>query len=184
MSSLRYDFKIPDESKPLDGDCPPWGPFHELVDFSPPALTADQVVGRVVDEICTHVGTYGMGGSGFFGLRLGSEWLVVSIWGADSWIEIDGRIVQDCFWEEENMPRPWISDSGDELSGKLIGQQIESLQIDQHSLSIEIGGMNLNISNTPDRRPIHGGSKQPRTFEANDDLRKAVFLAPTAEIWV
>ncbi len=184
MSSLRYEFKIPDESKPLGGDCPPWGPFYELVKFSPPALTSDQLEGRVVDEICTHLGTYGMGGPGFFGLRFGSEWLVFSIWGADSWIEIDGRIVQDCFWEEENMPRPWISDSGDELSEKIVGQQVKSLLINQYSLRIEIGEMSLAISKEPDRRPIHGGSKQPRAFEMSDDLRKAVFLAPTAEIWV
>ena len=81
MTSLRYKFKIPDASKPLVGDLPPWGPWCELIDFQPAALAAEMVVGRTVEQICTHVGTYGMGGPGFFGLRLGSEWLVIAIWG-------------------------------------------------------------------------------------------------------
>lgn len=184
MSSLRYEFKIPDPSKPLEGECPPWGPFYELVDFSPRVLTSDRVKGRCVDEVCTTIGTYGMGGPGFFGLRLGNEWLVFSIWGADSWIEIDGRIVQDCFWEEGNMPRPWISDSGDELSEKIIGQEVRNVSIDKHSLEIAIGDINLTISEEPNRRPLHGGSKEPRKFEVDEDLRNAVFLSPTKELWV
>jgi hypothetical protein len=73
MTNLWYKFKIPDPSKPLPGDIPSWSPTCELVDFEPPPLTADMIVGRTVDEICTHIGTYGMGGPGFFGLRLGSE---------------------------------------------------------------------------------------------------------------
>jgi hypothetical protein len=121
MSQLLYEFKIPDESKPIDGETPPWGPFFDLVDFKPEPLSANQIVGRAVDEVCKDVGTYGMGGPGFFGLRLADEWLVISMWGADSWIQINGRIVHDVFWNENGMPRPWLSGDSDELTGRIVG---------------------------------------------------------------
>ncbi|MCA9101605.1 MAG: hypothetical protein KDA63_10660, partial [Planctomycetales bacterium] len=153
MSSLRYEFKIPDESKPLHGDTRPWGPFFELIDFKPETLNADQVVGRAVDEVCKNVGTYGMGGPGFFGLRLGDEWLVISIWGANSWIEINGRIVHDIFWNENGMQRPWISGEDDELSDRIRGQTISAFEVDRYSLRITIGDLLLTITEEPDGRP-------------------------------
>jgi hypothetical protein len=100
MSSVLYKFKIPDPARPVGGNPPPWGPVCELVDFHPGALTAERVVGRTVGEICTCAGTYGMGGPGFLGLRLGDEWLIIAIWGAASWVQVDGRIVYDVFWEQ------------------------------------------------------------------------------------
>jgi len=184
MTSLRYKFKIPNPAQPLPGDVPRWCPKCELVDFKPPSLTADMVVGRTVDEICTHVGTYGMGGPGFFGLRLGGEWLVIAIWGADSWVQVDGRIVQDVFWDKNGWPRPWITEEGDELSGLLVGQPIASFEVAEHSLTMGIGGRTLSITESPESRPIREGNKKPRSFERSDDLRRAVFLSPTAEIWV
>jgi hypothetical protein len=184
MTNLRYKFKIPDPTKPLLGDIPPWGPFCELVEFKPPPLTADMVVGRTVEEICTFVGSYGMGGPGFFGLRLGSEWLVIAIWGAASWVHVDGRIVQDVFWDRNEWPLPWITREGNELSKELVGQPITSFKVAKHSLIIEISGRTLSISESPEGRPIFEGSKQPRSFEQDDELTRAVFLSPTIEIWI
>ena len=184
MTSLRYEFKIPDPSRPLSGDVPPWGPTCELIDFQPAALAAEMVVGRSVDQICTHVGSYGMGGPGFFGLRLGDEWLVIAIWGAESWIEINGRIVQDGFWDTNERPRPWITDEEDELTEVLIGQPITAFEVAKYSLMFCIGELTLSIAESPEGRPILQGNKQRRSFEPADDLRKAVFLSPTIELWV
>lgn len=160
MTSLYYNFKTPDPSRPLSGDVPSWGPTCELIDFPPAALAAEMVVGRTVEQICTHVGTYGMGGPGFFGLRLGSEWLVIAIWGADSWIEINGRIVQDGFWDTNERPRPWITDEGDELTEVLIGQQITSFKLAKHSLTVGIRELMLSIQEAPEGRPILEGSNE------------------------
>jgi hypothetical protein len=41
-----------------------------------------------------------------------------------------------------------------------------------------------SITESPESRPILEGNKKPRSFERSDDLRRAVFLSPTAEIWV
>jgi hypothetical protein len=184
MSSVRYKFQIPDTSKPLTGDVASFGPSGELIDFNPPVVTPEKIVGRTVEEVCTNVGTYGMGGPGFFGLRLGGEWLVVAIWDAASWIEADGRIVEDGFWDTNGRPRPWITDEGDELTARLVGQPITSFTLAERSLAVGVGGLTLLIAESPDGRPILEGNKQPRAFEEGDDLRRAVFLSPTTEIWV
>jgi len=125
-----------------------------------------------------------MGGPGFFGLRLGGEWLVVAIWGAASWIEADGRIVEDGFWDTNGRPRPWITGQGDELTGRLVGQPITSFALAERSLAVGVGGVTLSVAESAGGRPILEGNQQPRRFEDTDDLRRAVFLSPTAEIWV
>jgi hypothetical protein len=56
-----------------------------------------RVVGREIFETSRYLGSYGMGGPGFFGFRLGKkgrypeEWLVLTIWGADNWLLIDKK---------------------------------------------------------------------------------------------
>lgn len=143
------------------------------------------MIDRKIDKVLTYVGTYGMGGPGFFGLRLGEEWLVIAIWGAGEWIRIDGEFVEDHFFETSERPKPWISDGEDRLSSKLVGAEISSLKIHRYSMKIGFSnGMSLTIDEAPEDRPILEGSKEGRRFLEADDLRQAVFLAPTAEIWV
>ncbi|WP_217356575.1 hypothetical protein [Ruegeria atlantica] len=45
-------------------------------------------------------------------------------------------------------------------------------------------GMALKIDQSAEKRPISNGSKKPREFLPDDDLRRSVFLAPTSELWV
>jgi hypothetical protein len=126
-----------------------------------------------------------MGGPGFFGLRLGEEWLVVAIWGASEWIVADGVLIQDYFFADYGRPKPWITDEVDNLSPNLVGTKIESLELHQRSMRISFSnGMLLEIGEAAEGRPLLEGNKQPRAFLEDDDLRKAVFLSPTTEIWV
>src|SRR5208337_1947994 len=143
---------------------------------------AEQVVGRTVDEICKHVGTYGMGGPGFFGLRLGSEWLVNAIWGAGEWITAQGRCLADSFHQNYGRPSPWLSSDG-ELDTHMVGQKVRSIDVQRHSVRIVLENeFDLTIEESPDGRPLLEGVKKPRRFTDDDDLRRAVFLAPTIEI--
>jgi hypothetical protein len=125
-----------------------------------------------------------MGGLGFFGLRLEDEWLIIAIRGAASWVQVDGRIAEDAFWDKNGWPRPWITDQGDELTGVLVGQPITSFEVAKRSLTIGIGARTLSISESPEGRPTFEWNKQPRSFLKTDDLTRAVFLSPTVEIWV
>ncbi|WP_152618547.1 hypothetical protein [Leisingera sp. ANG-Vp] len=186
MSSMRYEFEIPDPSQPIpDDERGAVGPSGHLIPFVPNALSVEQVTGRQVDELLTYVGTYGMGGPGFFGLRLGEEWLVVAIWGAGEWMVADGILIQDPFFEDYGRPQPWITGDVDNLSPNLVGSKITSLELHQRSMRISFSnGMSFAIDEAAENRPIFEGNKKPREFLADDDLREAVFLAPTTEIWV
>lgn len=67
----------------------------------PPPLTlaeygVNRIVGRKTIDMSTCIGSYGMGGPGFFGLCLAKtesfpeEWLILTLWGATSWLQLDG----------------------------------------------------------------------------------------------
>jgi hypothetical protein len=189
MAHVIYDYEIPDLDQPIPADERGLGPSGHLQPFAPPPISAEQVIGRTVEEICPHVGTYGMGGPGFFGLRLGSEWLVIALWGAGDWMVSQGRCVQDSFYDNYGRPRPWIvnwpTDESDELSAQLVGERVSSIDVRLHSLRIVFENeLDLTIEETSERRPLFEGIKQTRQFNHDDDLRRAVFLAPTIEIWV
>jgi hypothetical protein len=186
MRSVIYEYQIPDPERPVPRAERGWcGPSGELISFRPEPLDPIAVAGRRVDELVRCAGTYGMGGPGFVALRLASEWLVIAIWGAAEWITCRGRLMEDDFWEEERRPRPWITDDADELSPMIEGGVIETTKIARHHLRITFDrGCDITIDESPDSRPEHPGPGGPRAFGESDDLRKAVFLAPTTEIWV
>src|SRR5215470_10539516 len=203
MAHCYYDYEIPDRNQPIPANERGLGPSGRLQLFAPPPISAEQVIGRTVDEICPHAGTYGTGGPGFFGLRLGSEWLVIAVSGAGEWMVSQGRCVGDSFHDNYGRPRPWIADwlaapqigagrtpqespgESDELSAQLVGQRIRSIDVRRHSLRIVFENeVDLTIEETSDRRPLFEGIKEARQFTDDDDLRRAVFLAPTIEIWV
>ncbi len=186
-SHVRYVYEIPETtSKPIAeaerGMC---GPSGVLMPFAPPHLIADDVTGRTITQISGCVGTYGTGGPGFFGFQLDHEWLVLAIWGAGCWMTFAGRCVEDDFYDDYGRPPPWIGEHGDDLSGRVVGQTIVSITVARYSLDLLLSsGDAFRIEPSPANRPILQGSKQPRVFLESDDLRKAVFLSPTNEIWV
>ena len=203
MAHCCYDYEIPDRNQPIPANERGLGPSGRLQLFAPPPISAEQVIGRTVDEICPHAGTYGTGGPGFFGLRLGSEWLVIAVSGAGEWMVSQGRCVGDSFHDNYGRPRPWIADwlaapqigavrtpqespgESDELSAQLVGQRIRSIDVRRHSLRIVFENeVDLTIEETSDHRPLFEGKKIARQFADDDDLRSAVFLAPIIEIWV
>lgn len=59
--------------------------------------TADLVIDRCIIDITYCAGSYGMGGYGFFCLKLNktaqrnSEWLVCTIFSASDWLTVNGR---------------------------------------------------------------------------------------------
>lgn len=185
-SSLIRRYYIPDPNRPIpEDDRGMVGPSGELIPFLPDRIQADDVVGRRVDEIKSYVGTYGMGGPGFFGLRLGDEWLTVAIWSAGVWIRVANLLVVDSFHDNYGRPEPWISENGDRLSAKIVGSTVETIDIRPNSLAITFSNeLLLSIDKSPDYRPIREGSKEPRVFVEGDDLRDVVFLSPTDEIWI
>ncbi len=184
MTTIITKFELP-AGAPIPEEERGLGPSAEMVDFEPQPLRAADVVGRVIDEITACAGTYGMGGPGFFGLRLGEEWLMIAIWGAGDWLQVDGRRVQDLYYAANGTPKPWLSSASDELSPQLVGRTIGSVDISRTAMKIVLdNGMAMTIEEDSGSRPLLEGSKEPRAFAPDDDLRSAVFLSPTTELWV
>jgi hypothetical protein len=182
MKTIVYKYEIPDPLRPIPQNEHSWGPSGHLIPFTPIPVSAEQIVGRVIDEISAHVGTYGMGGPGFFGLRLGAEWLVIAVWGAAEWMAARERCLEDIDHQEYGRPSPCLPSDG-ELEKHVAGQKIRSIEVRRASLCIILDNeFDLTIEESPDRRPMQGSAK--KKFTEDDDLRKAVFFAPTTEIWV
>lgn len=182
---LDVRFEIPDPKQPRrerDGVAP----SAPLVAFMPEPLRAGDVAGKRIEQVSNAVGTYGMGGAGFFGLHLDSgDWLVVAVRGAASWMLAEGRLIEDFFYQDDKRPRPWLTDDDDQLAPRIIGRRIASIDVQRTSLPIVLDDdFVLGIEENSASRPIFAGSKELRAFAANDDLRRAVFLSPTDELWV
>lgn len=186
MPTCVYQFQIPDLTRPIP-NATGLSPSGELIPFNPAQLDPARIVGRRIDDLITNAGTYGMGGPGFFGLNLGGEWVIIALWGAASWMTCQDRFIEDFHYDTASRPLPWIDpETGDNLlRERLIGHAIAGIDIARDALLITMsGGYDLTIAGDPATRPIFAGNKQPRVFTSEDDLRRAVFLSPTTELWV
>lgn len=186
MTTLVSKFQIPDPARPIpEAERSVMGPSAHLKPFYPTLLEPRSIAGRRIDDVTTSAGTYGMGGPGFFALLLGKDWLVISLWGAAAWMTCDSRLIEDLFHKDASRPEPWIGRGIDAFQDHIVGRTIEDIDIAPASLRIALsGGADLAIDADPLTRPLFAGNLQPRAFTADDDLRRAVFLAPTTELWV
>lgn len=170
ISPLEANFD-PLVSRPqpvLPFDPPPEG----LIPFVPPPFHPATVAGRCIQGWMAYAGTYGMGGPGFLAFQLGErEWLMISLWGAADWVELNGAILS--------------SYNQDEVSSMLVGSRIVSIAVSKSSFSMEVeGNLLFHIAESAAGRPIFPGTGLPRQLGPDEDLRLGVFLAPTPELWV
>ena len=56
----------------------------------------ERLIGCEIIDLCTFLGSYGMGGPGYFGFKIKVQddfmWLVVCIWNADGYMMLDDRV--------------------------------------------------------------------------------------------
>ena len=185
ISHTSVELFIPDLKKPLSEEQRgAFGSTHELVPFTPQAVQCEDVVGRCIDEVRLNVGTYGMGGLGYWGMRLGEEWLIIALFGASDWLLIDGVDVETIADQGGRTVNGVSEQVTDTVSERLRGKIIADFDIQQNALELVLeDGTLLAIDADPETRPRFAGTGQLRAFTDEDDLRKVVFLSPTAEIW-
>jgi len=165
-------------------------PSSALRDFHPEPLRPETLIGKNALTWSTRCGTYGMGGPGFFGLKLKEKWLIIALWGAEDWIELDGQILADYFPDPTDALRDdeyeTIKMRGrDIVTSKLVGSPIVECAINKHSLKIRFeNGSILTIEESLESRKAFPGTNKPRKLTSADDLRKGVFLSPTNVLWV
>ena len=82
---------------------------RDILLFNRPVLLADKsVVGREIMGFSTCLGTYGMGGRGFFGLLLDTdEYLVYTAWHSGFCTLLDDRPIE-VYPQTENAVRGWL----------------------------------------------------------------------------
>lgn len=102
-----------------------------------------QLIGRRIWGYSTHLGDYGMGGPGFFGLLLDNlEYLTYAVWGAGNYVLVDSKVVE-CNYEFYDRYKPLYSNFGgseswDLLSKIINGSGIIDYQAEKHQLTLSL----------------------------------------------
>jgi hypothetical protein len=136
----------------------------------------NRILERKVLDVVQYLGSYGMGGPGFFGILLEKskkypeEWLVLRLWGAADWLHFNDRII-GCHPKQEEKWKPYGADN---VKIILIGNSIKSATINMKSCIFRfLNSFVLELKKNPKTRPVYGGSREPRVLAKNDDLRQA-----------
>ena len=121
-----------------------------------------------------HIGTYGMGGPGFIGIRFkkehkGVSQLVLTLWHAASWITRDGVNFDSL------IKKNWDNRRGfeKENSGKL-----KYFTVQDKSCSFKIGKHKFVLDKDPKKRPTLNISQKLKKLKKNDSLFDAWVVCP------
>lgn len=112
--------------------------------------TENLIHSRILDYTL-HQGTYGMGGAGFFGLKLegefGIRWLVYCIWSSGEHLLLDDKVIE-CHPNFIEKYAPWIvwgnnlheeyKKTCQELKDLLFGLEILNIDLQEHALKIQL----------------------------------------------
>lgn len=150
-----------------------------------------RIIGRWVSEWSPVLGSYGMGGPGFFGLRLSEtadfpeEWLVLRLWGACNWLLMDGEWVE-AHPNQYHIQEPLYSNFGgdemwDRLKERVVGAQITEVQIEhdysRFVLTLGLTQYTLEIPQDTSRLSLYGGTMEPRVWNPDEDQRDAWIIS-------
>lgn len=129
----------------------------ETLIFNRPTLlrniSVHKIIGLEVKGVSTNLGTYGMGGAGFFGILLSNaEYLTYTVWGAGSYVIINDRVVE-CSTDQYNKTRPWLSNYGennswDDLTTYISGSAIENISLTADTCSLRLNKLGEKIEVT------------------------------------
>ncbi|MNI08567.1 hypothetical protein D3C73_616090 [compost metagenome] len=112
-------------------------------------IEADGLLNSRIVDLSSNLGTYGMGGPGFFGLQLEldgrEQYLVYAVWASGQYIMMDGRVIE-CYLNYNKSHRPWMSrwagepeeQQWDELSEVLKRSVITGITLSDAELSLDL----------------------------------------------
>jgi uncharacterized protein YuzE len=146
---------------------------NEQLIFNRPKLIKEidktNIIGLEILDFSSHLGTYGMGGAGFFGLLLSNdEYLTYTVWNAGDYVIINDRVVE-CNPDLYNKTKPWISNFGDDKTWNLLteyisGGKIIDYRINNDSFEIEVDNngdtFKVNFVKNDKRLPRKVGRKR------------------------
>lgn len=156
-----------------------------------------RIVGRTILDCNKYLGSYGMGGPGFFGLKLEKkgrfreEWLVLTMWGATEWLLIDnlwlepsvGHFDPDkCFFKER---KTMFDEANEQVKTTFTGLTIAEFKLHKKSFSMILQDdtriHKLELPSDLKRLPPHGNDTE-RKWYAKDKLENGFIVSPTPYI--
>ncbi len=144
-----------------------------------------EFVGQRVSRIECCLGSYGMGGLGFFGLRFASGWIVYRLWAAAGWVTLDGKLIQDLMFPDE---RTQFEPSQLVPLNSLIGAQFRCLDSsdEQCDLVFDCREYEIRLSFRRDGRdvPPHRGNGRTKVFATHERLEDAIVVSRVARLWL
>jgi len=157
---------------------------RRLADCEPSVWEQATVTGT---DCC--LGSYGMGGPGFVGIRLRPRtgprlWVVFTIWAAAEWLTLDGELLEESYF---------LSERGDSSRrflplAALQGARLIAvgLTADAAELTFARGGAvrALRLQRDSSHLPVHRGSKAPKVLGPDLDLRDAVVVSRRGGLWL
>ena len=147
----------------------------------------ERCLGREVLEWSANRGSYGMGGPGFFGLRLKSngkypeEWFTLTLWGAADWLLLNDRWVS-AHPRYYHIQEPLYSNFGedqtwDEVTTLIEGALLEEMEVDSDHFVLTLckGSVRvcLQLPQHTDRLPRFGGTDRARSWNPAEEVQDA-----------
>lgn len=104
------------------------------------------IIGLEIVDFSSHLGTYGMGGAGFFGLLLSNdEYLTYAVWNAGYYVIINDRIVE-CNPDLYQKTKPWVSNFGDDKTWNQLTEYISGSKIIDFTINVD--SCEIEVSNS------------------------------------
>lgn len=156
-----------------------------------------RVVGRTIIDCCKYLGSYGMGGPGFFGFKLKAksywpeEWLVLTMWSAAEWLLLDGLWLEPSFdhfdadkaFFKEHKTN--FSEADKQVKTTFTGLTIAEFKLHRKSFYMTLqDGTRIHKLELPSdlkRLPPHGNDTERKWF-AKDKLENAFIVSRTPYI--
>ena len=150
----------------------------ELRPFVPAPLEPEVILARRISAWTPDAGPVGMGGAGFVGFDLGGDWLMIALWQASLWIRVDGEVLFDMLYSlDGSFFRPRV-----DVGSVFVGDQFTHVSVERRRVVARLAtGRELLIADDPPIPRYMSGAV--RKFGESDDLRRAVFLSPSPDLW-
>lgn len=155
----------------------------------------DLLKGCTIVEWSCHLGSYGMGGPGFFGIRLSGDdfdaWLVLTLWSAGEWLLLDKQWIQANPNYYDKQKPLYTNFSGEEqcdaVTDTLVGCTLIDIVIEDTFSTLVLqkgksGIHHLQIPQDTTVLPPYGSGKQ-RMWNTQESQKDA-WVVTSKSLWV
>jgi hypothetical protein len=152
-----------------------------------------RIIGRKIIETSRFLGSYGMGGPGFFGFKLEKksrypeEWIVLTLWAAIEWLLLDGKWLgcsdeyfdkSKCFFETSPS---YFSEMQDLIQTPFNGFTITDFTVKNKSFKMKISNHILELPTDLSKLPPYGNGDR-RKWCSGEKMENGFIISNTPYI--